>query len=92
MASALERDEILNDESCVCLSDWASEACCSHQPSARCFYLSALGSLVLPSACSGPVGLLHQREKSNIFSSVPKSLAFKQTREMHKFSQGLEPE
>lgn len=56
------------------------------------FYLSALGSLVLPSACSGPVGLLHQREKSNIFSSVPMSLAFKQTREMHKFSQGLEPE
>lgn len=66
MAAALERYKILNDEPCSCLSAWASEACCSHQLSAR-FYLSALGSLVLPSACSGQVGLLHQREKSNIF-------------------------
>lgn len=67
MASSLERYEVLNDESCLWLSAWASETCCSHQPSARCFYRSALGSLLFPSACSGPVGLLHQREKSNIF-------------------------
>lgn len=68
MAEAWERGMLLNDESVLFMPFWLciwsllfSSAECTF------FYLSALGSLVLPSACSGQVGLLHQREKSTIF-------------------------
>lgn len=66
MATALERFRFPELTRVSCRSDWASEACYSHLPSAH-FYLFALGSLVLPSVCSGQVGLPHQTEKSNIF-------------------------